>query len=186
MQKNNPKKRNIFLVILGLVISSAVIFPLIILFLSYKHQSAPSSIIEPQILTRKEPESESYNGIINKIKLNQKINYKEDGQTIEFIEEYDLQKNLIKRTFYKIDGKTIYLIHEYNPQTKKRIKAIYYHIDGKTINFIYEYNPINGNKIKTISFQKDGQTIASISEFDPDTNEKIKTQNYYNDGTIRW
>jgi hypothetical protein len=138
MENKDSKKINIIFIIWGLSISSAVIFLLIILLLAINERINPSSIIETQLWSIPQQETQTYNRIIPKInkKVDQlstspKINYQQDCKTISNIEEYDPSTGtLIKQTHYNDDGIKIEYIMEFDPSTGKKIKKTEYHNDG--------------------------------------------------------
>ncbi|WP_284928426.1 DUF2963 domain-containing protein [Candidatus Phytoplasma sp. AldY-WA1] len=99
-------------------------------------------------------------------KLVKQTHYQPDGKTIKQINEYTDNEKLIKITHYYPDGQNIDSINEYN-KNEKLIKKTYYRGDGRTIDYINEYNE-NGQEIKTTHYQNDGQTINCITEYNPD------------------
>jgi hypothetical protein len=69
------------------------------------------------------------------------IYYREDGKTIERIDEYNKNGNVIKKIFYLEDGKTIEKIYEFNNENEEYLsKKIFYLEDGKTIHRIDEFD----------------------------------------------
>jgi ribosomal protein S16 len=191
MSKNNSKKLNIIFIIWGLSISLSVICLSIILLLSVKHQSIPSSIIEPQIVIIPQQETESYNRIINKIEQEfNKLtsNPKQETESYNIMIQNEKESNKLisnQKIYYQKDGKTIEYIHEFDPSTGKIIKEIYYQEDGQTIEYINEFDPSTEELIKKIQYYKDGQTISFIEEYDPSTGQPIKEIYYNVDGIIQ-
>lgn len=105
------------------------------------------------------------------------IKFKEDGKTIDCIDESDPETGeKSKVTWFRDDGKTIDWIDELNPQTRQTVRTIWFNDDGKTIARVDERSPSDEHiKVKSILYKEDGKTIDKVINFDPKTGEEIKT-----------
>ncbi|ABC65732.1 conserved hypothetical protein [Aster yellows witches'-broom phytoplasma AYWB] len=110
-----------------------------------------------------------------KMKINlTKITYLKDGKTIDWIDEYDKNGKIVKKTLYNFNG-TINSITEFSLNSI-RIKSTHYQKDGKKIKFICEYDS-NGKKTKSTYLIPDGKTISAIIEFDKQ-GQRVKATYY--------
>ncbi len=81
-------------------------------------------------------------------------------------DEYNENKNLIKRTYYQFDGKTVlYMYIKKYDKNKNLIQEMFYDDEG-TVENITEYT--NGQKTKETEYQDDGKTISVIFEYNSD------------------
>ncbi|NWN46034.1 DUF2963 domain-containing protein [Candidatus Phytoplasma pruni] len=106
-----------------------------------------------------DPQTENCYDLLTK-KIVQKNKFFSDGKTVDFIEEFNENEQLTKKTFFQIDGKTRNFTDIYDVHSHK-IKTIFFRTDGKRQDRIIEYNQTNQLTTETI-FQEDGKTVQKI------------------------
>jgi hypothetical protein len=102
----------------------------------------------------------------------------DDGNSVRSIHEYNPSKSEFstRDIKFKEDGKTVEWIDEYDQITGAQTRIIWFDDDGKTISRIDELSPSNEHiTVKSTCFKEDGKTVDRVINFDPQTGEEIKT-----------